>query len=394
MRFLLLYALAAAGGAVAYVPFLTLLLPLRVTDLAGAADITWLAYLTLAGAIVASASNVAFGWLSDSTRRRKIWVFCGLLISSLFLLAIPHAKSFAWLIAAIAAWQIGLNMMLAPLAAWAGDCVPDRQKGLLGGLLAFSPAMGGAAGAVITVPGLAQPDARIWIVIGMVAAMILPVLLFGRPHPMPHLMADVPDEEPGPLAMPLHSRSAAVRMWLARLLIQTAEAALFAYLLFWFRTIDSNVGDSQTARIFSVVVAVAVPVALIAGRWSDRANRPILPLVIASALAAAGLVTMAMAQGMFLAVAGYALFGLAASVFLSLHSSQTLRVLPSPAHRGRDLGLFNLTNTVPSMIMPWLTLGLVPVFGFAGLFWLLSGLAGTAGVLLLSLTRWNFAKAN
>ena len=32
-RFLWLYALAAAGGAVAYVPFLTLLLPVRVGEL-------------------------------------------------------------------------------------------------------------------------------------------------------------------------------------------------------------------------------------------------------------------------------------------------------------------------------------------------------------------------
>jgi hypothetical protein len=70
-----------------------------------------------------------------------------------------------------------------------------------------------------------------------------------------------------------------------------------------------------------------------------------------------------------------------------LHSGQTLRVLPTPRHRGRDLGIFNLTNTVPSLIMPWLTLALVPSFGFAGLFALLALLAFTSAMILTVLPR-------
>ena len=86
-------------------------------------------------------------------------------------------------------------------------------------------------------------------------------------------------------------------------------------------------------------------------------------------------------------VVGYVVFGLSTSIFLALHSSQTLRVLPRPRTRGRDLGLFNLTNTVPSLIMPWLTLALVPVFGFAALFMLLAALCMIACVLLITLPR-------
>ena len=57
-------------------------------------------------------------------------------------------------------------------------------------------------------------------------------------------------------------------------------------------------------------------------------------------------------------------------------------MLPRSDRRGRDLGLFNLTNTVPSLIMPWLTLALVPQFGFKTLFLLFSGLAFAGGLLL------------
>ena len=99
-----------------------------------------------------------------------------------------------------------------------------------------------------------------------------------------------------------------------------------------------------------------------------------------------GLASMALASTLITAIAGYVIFGTAAAVFLSLHSAQTLRVLPNANRRGRDLGLFNLTNTVPSLIMPWLTLMLVPLFGFEALFALLALLAGIASIFLFTLS--------
>ena len=102
-------------------------------------------------------------------------------------------------------------------------------------------------------------------------------------------------------------------------------------------------------------------------------------------MAALGLLVMAVAPDLLIAIIGYVTFGLASSIFLALHSSQTLRVLPQPERRGRDLGLFNLTNTVPSLIMPWLTLALVPVYGFGALLVLLAVLAAIACWLLLKM---------
>lgn len=96
---------------------------------------------------------------------------------------------------------------------------------------------------------------------------------------------------------------------------------------------------------------------------------------------------MASATDLHLAIIGYILFGIAATIFLSLHTGQTLRVLPKPEHRGRDLGVFNLTNTVPSLVMPWLTLTLVPGFGFAALFALFAVLAIIAAGLLAATPR-------
>ena len=377
-RFLWLYALAWAGGAIAYVPFLTILLPIRITAVAGTDNIRWLALITFSGAIAASVGNILFGWLSDRTGSRRGWIATGLALNVGLLLAMTVVVAPLALLGLILLWQLGLNMMLGPLSAWAADCVPRAQMGLLGGLLAFAPAMGALAGVLITLPDLAGPNGRIVLVAAMIVACVAPALLFGRPLRVP--VAAAPDA-------PVQARRPFAAMWLARLLVQIAEAALFAFLLIYFRSVQPGIGEGFIARLFCVVLVAAVPIALAAGRWADRNRRPFLPLAIAAMLSGGGLVILSLSPSVDWAIGGYIVFGLATTVFLSLHSGQTLRVLPRPGQRGRDLGVFNLTNTVPSLIMPWLTLALVPSFGFAGLFVLLAVLAFTSATILSALPR-------
>ena len=389
-RFLLLYALAWAGGSVAYVPFLTILLPVRVSAMVGAGagsgqDVVWLSTIAFFGAIAASISHIGFGYLSDVTRNRRGWITLGLLLSCGLLLGLRQATSLPQIVALVLMWQIGLNMMLAPLSAWAADCVPNSHKGLLGGLLAFAPGLGALAGVFVTIPGLASPDGRLALVALIVAACVLPVLLHGAPAPLHE--PEAPERAQG--SQPLDRKGAALRMWCARLLVQVAEAALFSFLYLWFRSLDPATGDYLAARVFSLVLVLSAPVALLTGRWADRHARPLTPLVVCTLVAPFGLVGMALSQSLTPAIASYALFGFSTSIFLALHSAQTLRTLPDSRRRGRDLGLFNLTNTMPSLVMPWFTLALVPSFGFSGLFLLFAGLALVAALLLLSFGKEN-----
>lgn len=386
-RFLVLYALAAAGGSATYAPFLTLLLPVHVAANWGAESIRILSYCAFAGAVSASVASIVFGWLSDRTGNRKLWILTGLALSGILLVSMRRAESMELLLGMIVVWQVALNMMLNPLLALAGDFVPDNQKGTLGGLLAFSPACGALVGALVTIPGLAGPDMRLVLVACISAAMVLPVLLVGKPTPMPQLMQTEPGEAAPDGAVAVTARRAVWRMWLARLLVQIGEAALFAFLLLWLTSLDSTLTDSFTARLFTAVLFTSVPLAFLIGRWSDRNDKPIMPLVVLSGGAACGMLILSAATTPLAGIVGYMIFGVMAGVFLALHSSQTLRVLPRPATRGRDLGLFNLTNTLPSLVMPWLTLALVPVFGFNALFLALGGFCTLACGLLASMPR-------
>lgn len=384
--FLLAYALAWCGGSIAYVPFLTILLPVRVEALAGQdGAISWLAYLAFAGAIAASLGHIGFGYLSDISGVRRPWIAIGLSLSSTLLVLVGQTETLAMLLAVLVLWQLALNMMLAPLAALAGDRVPDAQKGLLGGLLAFAPALGAISGTIVTWIGPADGDLRLMMVAAIVCLCVGPVLIFGPTSPLTGQAA--PGGSTLPAKAPLLEGRVVRRMWSARLLVQIAEAALFAYLYLWFRSIDPTMSDHRTARVFSAVLLCSAPVALIAGRWADKRGKPLLPLTAAALLSSLGLLAMAVASQLPAAIAAYTLFGIASSIFLALHSAQTLRFLPRADRRGRDLGLFNLTNTMPSLVMPWLVLALVPQFGFGVMFALLAALAVMAGLILLRLPQ-------
>lgn len=383
-RFILLYALAWAGGTIGYVPLLSILLPVQVAGLAGkGGGVSWLAYIALVGAIAASLAGILFGYLSDVTRNRRGWILAGLGLSCLLLPVIGWATSLVGLVLAIIGWQLALNMMLGPLAAWAGDVVPNDRKGLLGGLMAFAPGLGALAGAIVTWPGLAGGQARLLLVALLVAICVVPILLHGAPA-ADGAPQGGPQAEPG-----TGTRGVALRMWLARLAVQVAEATLFAYLFFWLLSLDGSVTDNQTARLFSVIMLVSAPLALLVGRWSDRTDHPIRPLQGCALVSSLGLLGMALAPDLAGAMLAYGLFGLSSAVFLALHSAQTLRILPRADRRGRDLGLFNLANTVPSLVMPWLTMAIVPLAGYPVLFVLLAVLSAAAGLLLRNVTPAN-----
>ena len=377
----MLYALAWAGGAVAYVPFLTILLPIRVDAMAGGQRVEWLAYMTFCGAMAASVGGVLFGWLSDRTGVRRPWIIAGLIGALTLMMCVPLARQPLQLLVLIVMWQLALNMMLGPLSAWAADHVPAPQLGVLGGLLALSPALGSAAGVLVTREQFTHLGGSLALVGLLVAACVLPALMFAR------RLDSAADVDGASSACNAAVSSAARAMWLARFLVQICEATLFAYLYYYFRSIDATSDAGSIAELFSIVACTAVPAALVIGRWSDARAKPIIPLIVAALLLALALVILALASSPAEATAGYVLFGFTTTIFLSLHSAQTLRVLGSAEHRGRDLGIFNLTNTAPSLIMPWLTVAIVPRFGFSLLFILLAALAGAAALILITAMR-------
>jgi len=386
--FLLLYALAYGGGVIAYVPLLTLLLPIKVEELAPDGKVALLSLATLAGAVAASLANVAVGMLSDRTvdgpHGRRPWVWSGV-VATLASYGLLYASTTpAALVAGVVLFQVALNLMLAPLIAIAADETPDDQKGQVGGLFGAVYPLGALAGIVVTAwPGLTEA-VQFAVVGALVLAGVLPFLLVVRRRgPI------VAPAERAPVARARSRRNLAL-VWVARLLIQIAGSILFAYFLFYFETVDQGgmvVPPRELAGKISwlsaAVAIVSVPLAIIMGRASDATGTRKPFLAAMAAIITLGLLILALLPQWAPAAFGYALFSIGVGVFLALQNAYAMQLLPSPKHRGRDLGILNLTNTIPAVAAPSLAFAMVTAGGFRPLLLVLAVLTAVAGGLML-----------
>lgn len=383
--YLVLYALAYAGGAVLYVPLLTLLLPLKAELVQPTDKLALLGLATVAGAVAASVSNILVGHLSDRSLRRgagrRPWVRGGLVLTLLALAGVWASQSAAQLIGAVVAFQIALNILLAPLVALAADEVPDAQKGLLGGLIGAAYPFGALAAVAVTAPPGLSEGVQLFLVGGAGALAVLP-FLFLRSSSAPIVVAS--SDHPTGKVQNL------VLVSMSRLLAQTASLILFAFFLFYFQSVEHH-DASMTSRDLAARIAwlpglaavLTVPLAVGLGRLSDRTGSRRLILVGAAAAAVLGLGLMAAFPEWRMAASGYLLFSCSSGVFLALQTAYAMQILPSPAHRGRDLGFLNLANTVPSILGPVLTLAVVTAGGFRPLMLVLAAVTALAGGLMI-----------
>ncbi|WP_341208178.1 MFS transporter [uncultured Sphingomonas sp.] len=383
-RLLAAFSLAHAGAVIGYLPFLSLLLPLKIDRLAGEARIGWLTVAVVLGAGVASGANILFGWLSDRHYARgggrRGWIAGGLVALAISYAGIASAAQPATLIVAVLAFQLAVNAVLAPMMAIMADEIPDDQRGLAGGLLAIGPPAAGAVSALLVADPNGTDAGRLALIVGLTIAAILPLLVIRRP--------------PIPAAPALPSAAPAHRLWVAslsRLLVQLAGGALSLYLLYYFQSIASSVPPATLAARVGTLLTISyilpLPVAVFAGRLSDQADRR-TPFLVGAAIAATlGLLAMATLAHPLGAAIGFLVYSVAAAVFLALHQAFAVRILPDRRHRGRDLGVINLSNTVPSLLGPLLTWTLAKPGDFTILLLVLAGLTLTGGVLILPLRR-------
>lgn len=385
MGFILLVALANAGGVIAFLPLLSLLLPVRIAEIAGEARIGLFTATVIAGAIAASLSNIVFGWASDRTRARgggrRSWVVVGLVLLALSFAAVALARTPVTIIFAIILFQVAVNALLAPLFAIMADEVPGAQMGLAGGLIALGSPLASAVGAVMIALALPGNGAQLAFILAMVLVCVVPLLR-------------VPSVEAGAVAAAapprLAGRDLAVA-WLSRLLVQIAGNVLSLYLVYYFVSIDPDLSAAKQVgpigQLMTIAYLLPLPVAVLLGRWSDRVGRRKPFLVAAALLAALGLLGLALARDWTMAAGAFALYAMGSSVFLSIHSGFAMQLLPSAEHRGRDLGLINLTNTLPALIGPALAWALSTPRDFGPIMLLLAALTLIGGALVLGIRQ-------
>jgi MFS family permease len=374
--------MAYAGMVIGYVPLLTLILPIRLTEMTAPGDeVRWLALCAMGGALAASIGNIFGGWVSDRTRDgrmgRRSWAAIGLagFVGSLVLVEISRRP--LDMLAAIVVFQFALNMMLSPISAAFAEETPDERRGLLGGVLGFVYPAGPLLGVLATLPPVRALGVELLVVGATTFLLVLPFLI--TPSTGPRAVFEDDDSR--------RKLADFGRAGAARLLLQIAGGILFAFLLYYAAGLPdapSFKGDlaSSTAGVVAVVTLLSAPLSLAIGWTTQRFGGWRFWLALAAGACALGLVVMAFASGRSLAMTGYAVFGCALAVFLALHTAYAMRLLPSSRRCGFDLGVMNLTNTVPSIIGPGLTWFVLSVADYRTLL-LLLGLFSLASVALM-----------
>ncbi|TPG15558.1 MFS transporter [Sphingomonas oligophenolica] len=382
--FLLVFALANVGGVIGYLPLLTLLLPLKIEGLAGDAHFGVFTATIVVGAIAASIANIAFGWASDRTLarggERRGWVAGGVLATAISYAVIALAHTPAQIIVAVGLFQVAINMLLAPLFAIMADEIPDPQKGLTSGWLALANPVASGLSAVLVGLVLLGDGARFGVLGVAMVACTMPLLL---------ARARAVGRRAAATIRPAVARRDLAIAWGSRMAVQVAGNVLALYLLYYFESLEPAMPHGTIAvrvgRLLAIAYALPLPVAVIAGRLSDRIGRRKPFLLAAAMVAAGGLVAMAIGGNWRLSAAGFALYAVGSAVFLALHAGFAMQLLPDPRHRGRDLGLINLTNTLPALIGPVLAWLLATPSNFAGLMVILAVLTFGGGLAILAI---------
>lgn len=382
--FLGVVGLANAGGVIAYLPLLTLLLPIKVEALSGEARIGVFTATVVAGALASSVSNVAFGWLSDRSaargRGRRGWMTAGIVATAASYGGLAVAATPLALVAAVVAFQIAINALLAPMMAIIAEEVPDAQKGMAGGLLALGSPLASACSTLLVGQALLSEGARLAILPAVTAACVAPLLLT-------RARIAVPVEGGGARTTP--QRRDLFVAGLARLLVQIAGVVTQTYLLYYFESIVPMAErvdlPARIGHLLTIAFVIPLPVALLLGRWSDMTRRRTPAVLVAALVAATGLAGMAAAHGWWMGSVAFAVYATGSSVFVALNAGIAMQALPNPRYRGRDLGLLNLANTLPSLLGPPLAWAFATPQDFTGVMLALAMLAATGGLAMLGI---------
>lgn len=372
------FGLAWAGGTIAYQPFLSFLLPLKIVEIQGRPDPMLLSAAILLGGVAAGIANLGWGIAGDHAvvrgGSRRNWVAAGVAGTLGSYVTLALAGSATALLGALLCFQVALNLMLSALVASGADEVLDRDKGLLGGVLCIGAPVGAAASVLATLPGMSLDSGMICVAL-MFPLLVLPFAAQnGRPVRG--------DAVAAPASTPGQIRAFAV-LWSVRLVLQIASKTMFFFLIYYFAETLGSVSAAAIAKLTLIAAMLAAPAALILGRVSDRQKNHRTTLLMMIGIMVVGLVIMALQRQWTHAVIGYLLFASAAAICLALHAGYSMLELPGGLQSGKGLGLLNLTNTLPAFVVAALGTAIVPQHGYRALCWILAVAVASSAILLI-----------
>jgi MFS family permease len=395
-RFVAIYALAYASLWLAVMTPAMITLALRVRQLVGDAAARPVSLVLFVGAIAALVGNPVFGALSDRTRsrfgRRRPYLVGGVLSGLAALALIGLGTSITLVAVGWCLAQLAYNAVLAAMVAIVPDRIPTAQRGTVVGILGVCMPVGQIVGTYL-VQLLANNLALALLVPGVIGVAGVLALAFVLPDALPPRVVQEPQRVLGRSSrLDLLAHRDFLWAWSSRVLFVMGSIFLQAYQPFLLLDGLGFTAAEVPRLIFrSTLVQAAMMVvwSLVAGRLSDHTGRRKPIAMAGSAIQGLGLWVIAAAHSYTTLLCGIALTGMGHGVYEGVNLALVTEVLPDRArHAAKDLGLLNITNTLPQVVAP---LAAPAILALSGgdymLLFLVAGAVPLVGTALLSPVR-------
>ena len=314
--------------------------------------------IALAGTFIAILVQPTVGTISDYTMtrwgRRKPYIFIGAVLDVVFLWGVATSNTLPAVAAFVTMLQFSSNFAQGPFQGYVPDLVPAKQVGLASGLIGLMAALGNIVGYAVSAVALTlsahDPNAFLYGTMAIGAVEFVTML------------GVVLRVDEGKAAKPRGSKSwfAVAReawgvdilrehsfLWLvgSRFCILTGAAMYPIMATFYLAQVfglgEKDAGD--TKLVLLAIVGVCVTLSVVpASRLSDRIGRK--KVIYGSCAAGAiGLGMGAVAPTLQIALAGAALFAVAAGSFLAVDWALMSDIVPKAA-TGRYMGISNVAT--------------------------------------------------
>ena len=360
--YVVFHTLATMVGGLSSVCIKQLLLPIQVSLIAPTNTTASFTLVASVGAFAGLLAAPLTGALSDRTTlrwgRRRPWILFGIVATVVGMLIMAGATTIPTLLFGEILAQVGVDTILSTVTALIPDHVPLSQRSLISALVGLASNVGGVLGLVLVTR---LTNTRIvsegyTLMTGVSAVCIVLFLLVLRERPITR--ETLPPLHGGRfLAGFLHPLTTPdfAYVLISRCCAYLSFTLLGAYLLFYLRgvlhlSIPAAAEGVTTFQLLSTSVLLVM--AISTGILSERVKRLKPFVLIGALLMAMGLLLLALLPAWWALLTAAVLFGGGFGLYLGVDIALAIRVLPSHASSGKDLGILYTSIFLALILSP------------------------------------------